>query len=172
MIVLELESYYSLSFDIHFMDLDPDLELETWEPESLADVYQDIELDIEGWVQGGERPVFAGASTFHVTVATPEALRAREAKPTKYSPYFTGRHHIIVLQWNWPEVLAYLQALIADCAGETWEEVGVKLSRYFEWEYGYWYPASFPFTKPSNSLLSGYLHPDFEYAEYKYRTVW
>ena len=153
MIVPEYQGHLDI-FDVGF---------ETWEPRSLEDVYQSISLEIEADGYG---------AIFFVTVATPEALRARQERPAEYSPYFTGHHLIIVLQWNWPEIRAYLQALIAACAGETREEVGVKLSRYFEWEYGYRYPASFPYTKPGNSLLSGYLHPELEHAEYKHRTVW
>ena len=98
-------------------------DLETWTPASSSDGHQVIHLDIRANVY---------RAVFSVTVATPEALRhEQEARPAADPSCFTGRHHIIVLQWNWPQILAYLQALIADCAGETWAEVKVQLWRCF-----------------------------------------
>ena len=137
MLVPELECYWTAA----------GTDLERWTPASLADGQQVINLDIRAI---GHRAVFS------VTVATPEALRReREAQPAAAPSCFTGRHHIIVLQWNWPEILAYLKSLIADCAGETWAEVKVQLWRCFG---GAQTDAIF------EQILSqrGYKHPDQE----------
>jgi hypothetical protein len=98
--------------------------LNGFRPSSLADIYFPLELSIG--VKGEK-----AADLFQILVTSPEALRKR-AKTNIYGP---GRHCLIVFEYDWPAIKAYLEELVLKCAADTWEEVTQKLSRYFHWEY-------------------------------------
>ena len=103
----------------------PDADLWSWVPDSAADVYLLVELEI------GERGV-DGADIFSLLIATPEALRARAADGTSV---LLGRGSLVVAQFDWPDIWEKIQALVASCAAETWGETCWKLQRHFCWEY-------------------------------------
>jgi hypothetical protein len=99
-------------------------DLSTLRAERAEDVYFPLDLSIG---PKGDRMV----QLFEVLVATPEALRKRAGN----RPYVLGRHHLIVMEYDWPKIQNYLRGLVQSCASNTWEEVAARLSRHFHWEY-------------------------------------
>ncbi len=101
----------------------PDVQVHSWEPDSHADVY--VYLEIEIGVDGGK-----GFEIFGLMVATPEALR-RHAK----GPVMSERAMLVVSDFSWREVLKAVAGIVERCTCDDWNESVLKLQRYFRWEY-------------------------------------
>ena len=72
-----------------------------------------------------------GAESFDVTVCTPQWLA--EHCPT--DAILVGRHHLIVMEYNFARIHNYVRQLIEACIGETWEQVALQVGRLGKWEF-------------------------------------
>lgn len=100
-----------------------EVELDEWEPDTLADVYFLAEMEI-GEVDDERRDMF------YVKVATPEGLRANATNAV-----IADRGVLVVSAYSLPELREHLSKLLLRCEGSTWSDVAAKLQRYFVWEY-------------------------------------
>lgn len=114
MIQPEIKDYFSSDI----------VDLATWKPASLESLHFGLELSIGS--PGGD-----AADLFQIVIASPEALRRQLGTIRIVS----GRHHLIVSSYDWPEIQRYLEELVSKCAAPTWPEAAAKLSRHFDWEY-------------------------------------
>ena len=111
-VVLELRTIYSSQ-----------VELPSWQPRTLMEVYFPLELEIGE--KGNE-----GRDIFQVLVATPEGLRqhAREA-------VISRRATLVLAEYSWPLLDRTVREILSVCSAETWNESVLRLQRYFSWEY-------------------------------------
>jgi|SRR5579884_535375 len=77
-----------------------------------------------------------GEDVFHLTVASPEALRSASAHEPKW-----GRGYLIVSEFNYAAVVKAIKKYCDACTGETWEEVAQKLNRAMKWEFDGYKPS-------------------------------
>ena len=79
----------------------------------------------------GSQPDGGGSDAFAAIVCTPEWLRA------EYSPkeILSGRHKIIVFEYDYDRLWAYVEKYCSTCWGETWEEVAAGIGRLGRWEF-------------------------------------
>lgn len=103
----------------------PDVQLDVWEPDDLADVYFLLELEIGE--EGKE-----GADLFQVVIATPEGLRRRGAAR---NGVIEKRATLVISELSWKTVHRAVADIVAACTAPTWNESVLKLQRYFRWEY-------------------------------------
>jgi hypothetical protein len=103
--------------------MSPDLDITTWEPTSLEEVWVALEMEIG--LAGDEK-----ADLFQVVVATPEGVRkhAREDVISKRGMLILSRFSSDVLK-------EALNQILSECAADSWNESVLKLQRYFYWEY-------------------------------------
>ena len=73
----------------------------------------------------------AGAEAFDVTVCTPQWLA--EHCPTE--AILVGRHHLLVMEYDFARLHNYLRQRIEACVGENWEAVALQVGRLGEWEF-------------------------------------
>ncbi|WP_059366795.1 Imm8 family immunity protein [Rodentibacter caecimuris] len=45
------------------------------------------------------------------------------------------RHVMIVDRYDFKQIISYINEIITQCYGDSWEDIANKLSRYFFWEY-------------------------------------
>ena len=109
---LEVQNFYS-----------PDVEIHSWEPESLEEVRFLLEMEV-GEV-GKE-----GKDLFQVLIATPEGLRSAAVDPV-----IAERATILVSEYSWVQVRRTIEQILKRCEGPTWVESVLRLQRYFRWEY-------------------------------------
>jgi hypothetical protein len=99
-------------------------------------------LDLQGWIPDADEfavlvQLFVapqgspGEESFDVIVCSPEwiARRARE------ECIFDGRHHLVVAQFDYQELLQYITRYVSSCEGSSWREVAAKLGRLGRWEF-------------------------------------
>lgn len=72
-----------------------------------------------------------GEEAFDVELVTPGWLRARTAKEGVAS----GQGRLIVFDYDWPDIEAYLRRRVAQCVGRDWNEIAQKISRFSHWEF-------------------------------------
>jgi Immunity protein 8 len=75
-------------------------------------------------------PGVDGGDVFSFEVCSPEWIKLQAGKG-----FIVGRSMIVVDQFNFNKLKAFLQKLAAGCTGENWEEAAIKLSRYGHWEF-------------------------------------
>ncbi|MEM8609623.1 MAG: Imm8 family immunity protein [Myxococcota bacterium] len=100
-----------------------DVEIFWWEPETLADVYFQLALEI------GE-PDTVGQHLFYVTVATPEGLRAHAR-----GAVMSDRAVLVLSEFSLSTLRKHIATILERCEGWNWGECSTKLQRYFAWEY-------------------------------------
>src|SRR5262245_5438655 len=100
-------------------------EVWNWVPDDPNDVYYYMEMTIGKDTKSGD--------LFGLTVSTPEALSMRMR--TLGQQIESGRHHLIVLDYSWDKVRRFVNDVIDKCQGKDWEDVALKLSRHFNWEF-------------------------------------
>ena len=72
-----------------------------------------------------------GEESFDVVVCSPKWLEAQlEAGEVR-----SVRHHLMTLQYDWPEIEGAMRKLVDECEAETWAEVALKLGRLGRWEF-------------------------------------
>jgi hypothetical protein len=102
----------------------PDVEsLETWRP---VDADFSVPLRLIVGRRGGD-----GEESFDLTVCTGGWL----ANVARETGIVDARHHVVVDGFNWSAIRSYLERRVADCAGETWDDIAERLSRFAYWEF-------------------------------------
>ena len=71
-----------------------------------------------------------GKERFELLVVTPRWLQARHGRRGAV----VGRGKLIVFEWSFDRVKAFLAKEIERCTGRTWPEVARKVGRIAEWE--------------------------------------
>jgi hypothetical protein len=66
---------------------------------------------------------------FDLQVCTPRWLEKTVRWPR------SGRHMLIVRQYDFSSIEHWINDCVSKCEGETWSEVANKLERYFGWEF-------------------------------------
>ena len=110
---LELKALYSSEVDLW-----------SWEPASLADVYFLLELEIG---EAGDKR----KDLFYVTIATPEGLRAN----ARGREIIASRALFVVSEYSLNVLKLAISERVAACESSTWQESCSKLQRHFRWEY-------------------------------------
>ncbi len=72
-----------------------------------------------------------GEESFDVTICTPSWLRAE----CQRDGFIIGRHHLIVLSYDFEFIRRTLTRLVERYSGATWEETADKVSRIGYWEF-------------------------------------
>ena len=90
-----------------------------WKPRP-EDLYAAIDIIVG--VKGEE-----GASNFQLVVASEEALKRRGCRDASRA--------LIQDAFDWTAVLRYNHEKVGASSGDSWNEIGKKLCRYFFWEY-------------------------------------
>ncbi|MFU2078882.1 Imm8 family immunity protein [Avibacterium endocarditidis] len=105
------------------MEIAGQFELETYKPEIDRLVYITIFLCI-----GLDDGTDAG-DYFEFEICSLEWLRLYQPKPAIL------RHIMIVDRYDFKAIKDYVLSCIEKCDGDSWDEIALKLSRYFHWEY-------------------------------------
>ena len=71
-----------------------------------------------------------GEESFDIVVCTPKWLAE------KYGPseVLLGLHKLIVFKYNFPRVRGFIEKFLMRCSGNTWQEIGQKVSLLGQWE--------------------------------------
>lgn len=72
-----------------------------------------------------------GMESFQVVVCTPKWL----SKKHHQSEIVIGRHHLIVFEYDYNRLMAFVRSYVSQCAGENWKEIALKLARFGHWEF-------------------------------------
>ncbi|TMC66204.1 MAG: hypothetical protein E6J16_02320 [Chloroflexota bacterium] len=73
----------------------------------------------------------AGDESFDVQVGTPEWITGR----LRTEKVMVGRHYLIVADYDWKRISAFITKWVANCWGDTWQEVALKVGRLGHWEF-------------------------------------
>ena len=73
----------------------------------------------------------AGEESFDLEVCTPEWLAER----LRTDKVVIGRHHLMVTDYDWPPISAFIRTWVGNCEGDTWEQVALKIGRLGHWEF-------------------------------------
>jgi len=99
----------------------PDVEeLRTFEPPDPA-----FAILVQLLVGPSEAP---GEESFDLVVCSPEWLRA-QGRP------IIGRHHLIVPNFNYDDLLSLVENYLERSTGSDWKEVACKVGRLGRWEF-------------------------------------
>ena len=71
-----------------------------------------------------------GKERFELLVVTPRWLAARHGRRGAV----VGRGKLIVFEWSFERIKAFLAREVERCAGRTWPEVARKVGRIADWE--------------------------------------
>ena len=73
----------------------------------------------------------SGDESFNLEVCTPGWI----ARRLRTENVMIGRHHLIVADYDWDRIAAFITKWVAKCEGDTWQEVALKLGRLGHWEF-------------------------------------
>jgi hypothetical protein len=73
----------------------------------------------------------SGEESFDLEVCTPEWIAER----LRIDNVLMGRHHLIVADYDWNWISAFITNWVGNCEGETWREVALKVGRLGHWEF-------------------------------------
>lgn len=78
-----------------------------------------------------------GEESFDILVCTPKWLE------DKYDleDVIIGRHHFIVLNYDYKKIISTIEKYLMHCAGSDWNEVATKVSRLGRWEFEDYVPS-------------------------------
>jgi hypothetical protein len=74
-----------------------------------------------------------GEESFQLTVCNPAHLSF--ALEQQRGTILSGRHHLIVEQFVWDDIDAFLRETLAAIEGKDWNEVASRVSRLAWWEF-------------------------------------
>jgi hypothetical protein len=79
-----------------------------------------------------------GEESFDIVVCTPKWLAE------KYGPseVLLGLHKLIVFKYNFSRIRGFIEKFLMRCSGNTWEEIGQKVSLLGQWEFEGYRPNS------------------------------
>ena len=69
--------------------------------------------------------------SFDVTVCTPKWL----TEHYNQDDIIVGAHHLIVFEYNYPNIVRRINKYLMHCSGNTWREVAEKVGRLGKWEF-------------------------------------
>ena len=72
-----------------------------------------------------------GTDTFTFYVCTPERLQ----RLLQVAPCQTGRHLLIVEQFDWAVIDLVIRDLLGSLSAQSWEQLAAKIGRYGLWEF-------------------------------------
>lgn len=72
-----------------------------------------------------------GMESFQVTVCTPKWLSTNHTQ----SEIIIGRHYLIVFEYDYHRLMSRINSIVAECTGDNWQEIALKLSRFAMWEF-------------------------------------
>lgn len=72
-----------------------------------------------------------GEESFDITVCSPAWVAEHVAR----EGIVDGRHLLIVQQFDWNSIKAYIEGRVGACEGADWTEVANKLARLGYWEF-------------------------------------
>jgi len=72
-----------------------------------------------------------GEESFDLTVCTPKWL-IENHRP---DDVIIGRHHLIVMEYNFERILKTITDFVESCEGATWSDIAEKLGRLGHWEF-------------------------------------
>ncbi len=72
-----------------------------------------------------------GEESFDVTICTPQWLGQECGR----NGFVLGRHHLVVLSYDFASIRRILVKLVERYSGSTWQEVAAKVSRIAFWEF-------------------------------------
>jgi immunity protein 8 of polymorphic toxin system len=72
-----------------------------------------------------------GEESSDVFVCTPEWFKHNRSR----TDIIVGRHHLIVLEYNYQRLVAFLTHCCSESTGESWQEVAQRLGRLGKWEF-------------------------------------
>lgn len=72
-----------------------------------------------------------GEESFDLTVCSPSWLEEQ----VEVTPVFDARNHLVVRDFDWVLIRAYLERRVAACSGDEWEDIARQLSRFAFWEF-------------------------------------
>jgi hypothetical protein len=98
-------------------------DLATWAP-PVPDAFA-VPLVLEVGVLGQR-----GRERFDLLVVTPRWLQERHGEKGAV----LGRGLLIVFEWSYERIRAFLAREVEACSGETWPEVARQVARFAEWE--------------------------------------
>lgn len=73
----------------------------------------------------------SACDNFDFTVISPKALE----KKLSTTKLIHGRAYFILMEFNYQVLKERLNDIVSSCQAETWDEIALKLSPYFYWEY-------------------------------------
>lgn len=71
-----------------------------------------------------------GVDFFYITVCSFEYLFSHNEFENKIL-----RHILLIKKYNFDNILSIINTYISNCNGNNWDEISLKLARYFQWEY-------------------------------------
>jgi hypothetical protein len=102
----------------------PDIQdLRNWIPESKEFA---ILLQIMAGPEGSP-----GEESFDVTLCTPAWIKNQVER----EGVITGRHLLIIADYDYGQVNGYISRYLTTCTGNTWQEVAAKIARLGHWEF-------------------------------------
>jgi hypothetical protein len=72
-----------------------------------------------------------GDESFDITVCTPRWI----IETHDIDSIIIGRHYLIVLKYDYHQLLQFIERFLRTCSGKDWEEVASKVSRLGHWEF-------------------------------------
>lgn len=72
-----------------------------------------------------------GEESFDILVCTPRWLTEKY----RDDEIISGRHKLIMFNYDYARLAARLEQAVKACAGESWNDVATKLSRFGYWEF-------------------------------------
>jgi hypothetical protein len=111
----------------HSPDVDP---VETYAPPDKTDFCFLLQIIVAPEGQPGEE-------SFDVVVCSPKWL-LRNLGETKI---LIGRHHLIMNEYNYERLVAFIRDEFGKCSGKDWKEVAEKLGRIGQWEFEDYVPS-------------------------------
>jgi hypothetical protein len=106
--------------NIHSPDIE---ELSSWVPESDT-----FSILLQAIIGPAGSP---GEESFDITLCTPSWIEA----VLKSEKVMTGRHLLIVSEFNYDRIYNFISKYASSCSGDNWSEVASKLARLGHWEF-------------------------------------
>jgi hypothetical protein len=102
----------------------PDLSVESFLPADLECF--SVPFRVLLGPHGGE-----GEESFDFSICSPAWIENRCRK----DGFVIGRHLIVVPSYEVTKIVEVIEKIVRSISGESWEEVGLKFSRYAYWEF-------------------------------------
>ena len=101
----------------------PDVQdLRDWTPKSNDSILLQLMVGPEGE---------AGEDSFDLELCTVESLADR----VREFGVLDGRHHLVFERYDFAEIERYLKRRVAECVGDSWEQVASRVAQIGRWEF-------------------------------------